>query len=75
MPELIQTSAPSLQASLFARPLQMKGSMTYFTGRSVRGLITIHPDTGKQIITENSISKMLREEYEEDLHFTITRII
>lgn len=73
MPKLIQTSAPSVQASLFARPLQMKGSMTYFTATSVRGLITIHPDTGKQIISENSISKMLREDHEKDLHFTIIR--
>jgi len=74
-PELIQTSCPYVQASLFARPLQMSGSMTYLLERSVRGLITIHPDTGGQIISENSIPKMLREEYEEDLHFTITRDI
>jgi hypothetical protein len=36
MPDLIQTSGPSVQASLFARPLQMKGSMTYRAERSVR---------------------------------------
>ena len=35
----------------------MSGSMTYLLERSVRGLITIHPDTGGQIISENSIPK------------------